>query len=619
MSVFRSVSKCVLPSVHRASSVPAALMGGAAIGTHRISVSITGLTDGASKPASWPSSSYPIKVTIGKQSEMSSDYSDIRMIDTDESTLLPYWIEQYDGSNVTLWVSVPLASGSTTRTIYCYYGVSGASLSDGTSVFPFFDGFGDGTNRDGNSPASGAFTATLPGITNERNIISPAYNIREQSNILKTGGFYYMTVTSNDNIYLWRSTTMEGTWTDLGVICLLGEDAYIVTNGTTWFLYAEDKRGDQTGIGLWTAATIEGPWTYYGTVIAKGAGGSYDAFFSQSPTAYFDGTSFHMLYESAATSNSFTTSYASSSDGYTWTKGGSNPVALSMQVVDDYKTIGGTTYYLSHDGGGSMFLHSGPAPGSGWVTAGALLPIAAFGLTGVSMQFVPDSDDTVSGQRIVNGPITLYDWASSWWGGQSDWSFGSLQLTGTTAKAARGFLDDGEMWLTGRNSLNANASAYIATVSNEVFDQCRIVVGNSASFLDVSSFFISIGTGSVVSKDGNAPQFPTFQNGYLIGNAGTSRMFKITGGNQTSTLASATTPANPANAGTWEAWVGPSGALAFARNGTSVVSATDTTFAPPQKFMIAKAGANVAKLSWVFVTPRASTEPSSSNGSPMEV
>jgi len=30
MSVFRSVSKCVLPSVHRASSVPAALMGGAA-------------------------------------------------------------------------------------------------------------------------------------------------------------------------------------------------------------------------------------------------------------------------------------------------------------------------------------------------------------------------------------------------------------------------------------------------------------------------------------------------------------------------------------------------------------------------------------------------------------
>jgi len=28
MSVFRSVSKCVLPSVHRASSVPAALMGG---------------------------------------------------------------------------------------------------------------------------------------------------------------------------------------------------------------------------------------------------------------------------------------------------------------------------------------------------------------------------------------------------------------------------------------------------------------------------------------------------------------------------------------------------------------------------------------------------------------
>ena len=45
MSVFRSVSKCVLPSVHRASSVPAALMGGGI--SPSISVNVDAISLGA--------------------------------------------------------------------------------------------------------------------------------------------------------------------------------------------------------------------------------------------------------------------------------------------------------------------------------------------------------------------------------------------------------------------------------------------------------------------------------------------------------------------------------------------------------------------------------------------
>jgi len=104
-------------------------------------------------------SNYQILVTVDTAAlytagKVKSDCSDIRFTDSDETTLLNYWIE--DGScNTTatkFWVKIPTITGSTSKTIYMYYGnASATAVSNGSNVFIFFDDFNDGsldtTNR----------------------------------------------------------------------------------------------------------------------------------------------------------------------------------------------------------------------------------------------------------------------------------------------------------------------------------------------------------------------------------------------------------------------------------------------------------------------------------------
>ncbi|RLC75097.1 MAG: hypothetical protein DRJ03_30810 [Chloroflexi bacterium] len=69
------------------------------------------------------------------------DGGDIRFTDTAEN-LLPYWIESFDASAQTakIFVKVPSLPANATIVIYMYYGNSSlSSLSDGNSVFEFFD------------------------------------------------------------------------------------------------------------------------------------------------------------------------------------------------------------------------------------------------------------------------------------------------------------------------------------------------------------------------------------------------------------------------------------------------------------------------------------------------
>jgi len=94
-------------------------------------------------------SNYQILVTVDTAAlytagKVKSDCSDIRFTDSDETTLLNYWIE--DGScNTTatkFWVKIPTITGSTSKTIYMYYGNASATrVSSGANTFDFFDDF----------------------------------------------------------------------------------------------------------------------------------------------------------------------------------------------------------------------------------------------------------------------------------------------------------------------------------------------------------------------------------------------------------------------------------------------------------------------------------------------
>jgi len=85
---------------------------------------------------------YQVLVTLDTASlitegKMRDDCGDIRFVDSDDTTLLNYWIESGCNSTDTkIWVKVPEIPASSTKTIYVYYGNSEAtSLSSETAIF----------------------------------------------------------------------------------------------------------------------------------------------------------------------------------------------------------------------------------------------------------------------------------------------------------------------------------------------------------------------------------------------------------------------------------------------------------------------------------------------------
>ena len=97
-------------------------------------------------------SDYQVRIELNSTNfddwdKVRSDGGDIRFTDSDELTLLNYWIEYF---NVTeqkafIWVKVPQIPANEETTIYMYYGnPTATSESNGDAVFIFFDDFEDG-------------------------------------------------------------------------------------------------------------------------------------------------------------------------------------------------------------------------------------------------------------------------------------------------------------------------------------------------------------------------------------------------------------------------------------------------------------------------------------------
>jgi len=97
-----------------------------------------------------PINSYQMKIIVGKTQggdvncygHCKNDFSDIRFVDSDKITQLPYWIEKYSsGNQATFWVKLP-SDIELHPTILMYYGNPDAtSNSDGEATFLWFDNF----------------------------------------------------------------------------------------------------------------------------------------------------------------------------------------------------------------------------------------------------------------------------------------------------------------------------------------------------------------------------------------------------------------------------------------------------------------------------------------------
>jgi hypothetical protein len=98
---------------------------------------------------------YQIKITVyygaGADSagsvylnnKCNTDFSDIRFLAADNSTVLDYWLEsKTDSNNAIFWVEVAADLTTNPTNIYIYYGnPSATSASNGANTFLFFDDF----------------------------------------------------------------------------------------------------------------------------------------------------------------------------------------------------------------------------------------------------------------------------------------------------------------------------------------------------------------------------------------------------------------------------------------------------------------------------------------------
>jgi len=86
---------------------------------------------------------YQVRVNVQHDSDMNSDFSDLRFTSSDEQTLISYWIESYTAStSAVVWVNVPSISALSSETLYMHYGnPSASSESNPTTTFDLFVDF----------------------------------------------------------------------------------------------------------------------------------------------------------------------------------------------------------------------------------------------------------------------------------------------------------------------------------------------------------------------------------------------------------------------------------------------------------------------------------------------
>jgi hypothetical protein len=78
-----------------------------------------------------------VRINITYDSDMKSDFSDIRFADSDQVNRIPYWIEnKSDGKWALVWLKIHKIPESGKKSVYMYYGYpSAASESSGNDVF----------------------------------------------------------------------------------------------------------------------------------------------------------------------------------------------------------------------------------------------------------------------------------------------------------------------------------------------------------------------------------------------------------------------------------------------------------------------------------------------------
>ena len=137
---------------------------------------------------------YPVNVNITYDSDMQTDFADIRFTNEEEDTELDYWIEsKSDGEWCNVWVEVDSIDTNNGTQAYMYYcNPSAASASNGTNVFEFFDDFDDGNISDWTLACDGDCGSGQSHSVSTAYANSPPYSIRHfHWSSMEQGGYLH--------------------------------------------------------------------------------------------------------------------------------------------------------------------------------------------------------------------------------------------------------------------------------------------------------------------------------------------------------------------------------------------------------------------------------------------
>lgn len=187
---------------------------------------------------------------------------DVRITDSDQQTILPYFIESWNpGTSASIWFKVDLADTSN-HVAYLYYGnASGTPIAPAATPVPPVGPF---SHSDTYITTSGtAVTAICP------------------ENIILVGGTYYCVFenrTSGEAIALMHTSdpTLTTGWAfDSNVIPATSQSPFLYFDGaSTYYIFYWNS--DNT-IHYATASVVTGPYTDQGTILSKGGAGAWDS------------------------------------------------------------------------------------------------------------------------------------------------------------------------------------------------------------------------------------------------------------------------------------------------------------------------------------------------------
>lgn len=227
--------------------------------------------------------------------------------------LQPFWNENaFNLTDTMIWVNASSLDNVTNTTHYFYYGKSGASaLMNGTTTFEFFDDFKGGMFEDGY--ATDIINTTLSAYGEPT-----ALGDDGQIDLWYWGGsgqrVQYTNSTNGIDFTTPVDTDVDAGWGRL----------HILKHNGTYYLYVVDVDASSINLRLYTG-TNKINFTSQGTVFSRDSGIAWENTMLGNIFVWVENTSdWKMMYE--AKGSEWKIGLATSTNGTSWTRYGSNPV-----------------------------------------------------------------------------------------------------------------------------------------------------------------------------------------------------------------------------------------------------------------------------------------------------